>query len=200
VTDKRTPDELPSWLYLAAPEASGKREEWRRLIAADRDRIAPLARERLAVGHEIVAKTHVTGPDGNPDGRVPRLGVTHAEVDALTRRTDELVAAMRPDPAIGKIEAELRALARKTAEEVDLRAITSEATRTAHGRMIAALAELRAAFSDREQSHASWVRAAGVGGTVTVGRTSYELRAFEVEEIERFRSGALTDGLEGATA
>ena len=200
MSDKRSPDELPSWLYASSPEACAMRDEWRDLLAADRVRVAPLARERLDVGHEIVSKTIVTGPAGNPDGRVPRHGVTHAEIDALSRRAGELDEEMRPDPAIRKIEGDLRELLKKVTEEVDVRAATAQATRTAHARMVAALAELRAAFGDRERSHAEWVRAARVGGMTTVGRTSYELRVFEDEEIKRFRSGALTDGLEEVPA
>lgn len=176
------------------------RDEWRDLLAADRVRVAPLARERLDVGHEIVSKTIVTGPAGNPDGRVPRHDVTHAEVDALTQRIGELENEMRPDPAIRKIEGDLRELLKKVAEEVDVRAVTAQATRTAHARMVAAVAEIRSAFRDREQAHAQWVHAANVGGIPTLGRTSYELNVFEDEEIKRFRSGALTDGLEEVTA
>lgn len=195
MTDKRTPEELPGWLYAASPEAVAKRDTWRELVAADKARVAPLRSERVALGHEIVAKTILTGTQGNPGERVPKAHVTHAEVDALLRRGRELDAEARPDPAIARAEAELRRLAAKTAEEVDLRAMSAEAVRRSHARVVAAIAEARAALRDRDASPSTWQHFVG-GGVVTVGRTSYDLRAFEIAEIEQFRSGALTDGLD----
>ena len=200
MTDKRTPDELPTWLYELDPDAAAKRDEWRRLVAADRDRNAPLEARFLALGKQIVDKTIVTGPAGNPDGRVPRQGVSHSEIDDLVDQRRELSVAMRPNPARRRIEAELLELARTTAETADIRTATAAATRSAHARIVAAVAELRSALRDRERSHSEWVRAARVGGVVTVGGSSYTLQAFEQSEVHDYRSGALTDGLDEAKA
>ena len=200
MTDKRTPDELPTWLYELDPGAAAKRDDWRRLVAADRHRIAPLDARFRALGKQIVEKTIVTGPEGNPDGRIPRAGVSHREVDDLEDQCRELTVAMQPNPAIRRIEVELRELARTTAETADIRTASAVATRSAHARIVAAVAELRSALRDRERAHSEWVSAARVGGVVTVGGSSYELRAFEQAEVHDYRSGALTDGLDEAKA
>lgn len=193
------PDELPGWLYAASDEAVQKRDAWRELVAADKARIAPLRDLHDTLGANIVAKTTVTGTPGNPGERVPKAGVTHEEVDALLRRRRELTAGMRPDPAIARAEAELRALRDKVADEVDVRAMSAEAVRRAHARIVAAIAEARAAMKDRDESVATWQHFAG-GGVYTVGGTSWDLRAFEISEVEDFRSGALTDGLDSEVA
>ncbi|OIH98357.1 MULTISPECIES: hypothetical protein [unclassified Curtobacterium] len=198
MTDKRTPEELPLWLYEAKPDAVMKRDAWRELVAADKARIAPLAAEHGTLGAKIVAKTIVTGAAGNPTGRVPRTGVTHEEVDSLTARRIQLEAEMRPNPAIRRSEEELRQLSYAAAEEIDVRAWSARAVRTAHERIKSSLSELRDAFRERDEADATWMRHTKRGGSVTVGRTSYDLRAFEIAEVEQFRSGALTDGLDEA--
>lgn len=199
MTNKPTPDELPGWLYAASPEAIAKRDAWRALVAADKARTAPLLSEHTALGQELVLKTIVTGAAGTPGERVPKAGVTHEEVDALLRRRRELTAEMRPDPAIARAEAGLRALRDKVADEVDVRAMSAEAVRRANARIVAAIAEARAAMKDRDESVATWQHFAG-GGVYTVGGTSWDLRAFEISEVEDFRSGALTDGLDREVA
>jgi len=200
MTDKRTPDELPAWLYTVSPDAVEKRDEWRRLIAADKERVRPIQAEAARISRAIVEKTIVTGPAGNPDGRVPRDGVTHAEVDKLVRRQAEVTASMAPDRRIAALERELRELVAETYETVDMRDVSARAVREAHQRMQDAVAAFRAAYRDRQEGHAAWIRASGAGGYSTVGGESYHLRLLEAEEIRGYRSGALTDGLDEAAA